>query len=83
VWELRIAFSEARVGPTTLKVQPRLNPSVGANAPAQENRTAPADDQAAAVRKQARLDQGEIAGLNDRLNKVERELADRSADLAQ
>jgi hypothetical protein len=33
------------------------------------------------LRKQARLDQGEIASLNDRLNRVERELANRGADL--
>jgi hypothetical protein len=71
----------ASAGPTSSKVQPRLDPPVGANVPAQENRTAPADDQAAALRRQARLDQREIANLNDRLNRVERELADRSADL--
>lgn len=67
--------------PTASKVEPHLNPSVGANVSAMENRTAPADDQAAELRKQARLDQGEIASLNDQLNQVERELADRSADL--
>jgi microcompartment protein CcmL/EutN len=75
------AAAVASAGPTSSKVQPRISPSVGANVPAKENRTAPADDQAAALRKQARLDQGEIANLNDRLNQVERELADRSADL--
>jgi hypothetical protein len=68
-------------GPTASKVEPRLNPSVEAKFPEPQNRTAPADDLAAAVRKQARLDQGEIASLNDQLNQVERELADRSAGL--
>jgi hypothetical protein len=52
-----------------------------ATAPAREEKAPPANDQAAALRKQARLDQGEIASLNDRLNQVERELADRRADL--
>jgi hypothetical protein len=76
--------SAAAVGsarPTASNIQQGLNPSVGANVPAQENRTAPADDQAAALRKQARLDQGEITSLNNQLNQVERELADRSLDL--
>jgi hypothetical protein len=68
-------------GPAALKVQPRLNPSAGANVPAQENRAAQADDQAAVLRKQARLNQGEIARLNDQLSQVEVELAERSADL--
>jgi hypothetical protein len=71
----------ASAGPTASKVQPPLNPYVRAKFPAQENRTAPAGDQAAALRRQARLDQREIADLNDQLNRVERELADRSADL--
>jgi chromosome segregation ATPase len=43
--------------------------------------TPPADDQAAALRRQTRLDEGKIAGPNHQLNKLERELADRSADL--
>ena len=68
-------------GPIASKVQARLNPSAGTNVPAHENRTPSADDQAATLRKQARLDHGEIASLNDQLNRVERELADRSADL--
>jgi len=68
-------------GPTASKIQPALNPSVGAGAPAKESRTAPTADQAAALRNQARLDQGKIASLNERLNQVERQLADRSADL--
>jgi hypothetical protein len=71
----------ASAGPTASKVQSRLNSSVGAKVPAPQSQTAPADDLVAAVRKQARLDQGEIANLNDQLNRVERELADRSADL--
>jgi hypothetical protein len=68
-------------GPTGSKVEPRLSPPEVANLPAQENRMAPADDQAAALRRQARLDQREIDSLNDQLNRLERELADRSADL--
>jgi len=75
------ATTIASSAPTVSRVEPRLNPSVDANAPAQESRTAPADDQAAALRKQAHLDQGEIARLNDQLNQVEKELADRNADL--
>jgi hypothetical protein len=67
--------------PTASKVQPRLNASLGANVPAPESRTAPVDDEAAALRKQARLDQREIARLNDQLSRVERDLADRSAVL--
>jgi hypothetical protein len=81
---LRGHGSAAAVAPTgqvASKVQPRLGSSPGANVPGQENRTISADDQAAALRKQARLDQAEIASLNDRLNLAERELADRSADL--
>ena len=76
-----LAVAVAPAGPAASKVEPRISPSVGVNAPARENRMISADDQAAALRKQTRLDQGEIARLNDRLNKVERELADRSADL--
>jgi hypothetical protein len=68
-------------GPIASRVQPRPNPSLMATAPAREEKAPPANDQAAALRKQARLDQGEIASLNDRLNQVERELADRRADL--
>jgi hypothetical protein len=49
--------------------------------PAHDEKIASADDQAAALRKRTRLDQGEIAGLNDQLNKLEGELADRSSDL--
>jgi hypothetical protein len=75
------ATTIASSAPTVSRVEPRLNPSVDANAPAQESRTAPADDQAAALRKQVHLDQGEIARLNDQLNQVEKELADRNADL--
>jgi hypothetical protein len=71
----------ASAGPSALKAQPSLRPSVLANPSAQENRPATADDQAAALRKQARLDQGEIASLNNQLNQVERELADRGVDL--
>jgi hypothetical protein len=71
----------ASVGPTASKFQPPLNPSVGANVPAPQNRTAPGDNQDAELRKQTRLDQGKIASLTDRLNHVERELTDRSADL--
>ena len=76
-----LAAAVASAGSTASKVQPRLNPSVGANVPAPQSQTASADDQAAAVRKQARLDQGKIASLNDQLNRAEGELADRSADL--
>jgi predicted RNase H-like nuclease (RuvC/YqgF family) len=36
---------------------------------------------AAALRNHAPFDRGKIASLNDRLNQVDRELADRSADL--
>jgi hypothetical protein len=66
---------------TTSKAQPRLNTSMGAKVPAEENRTAPAGGQADALRILARRHQREIASLNDQLNQVERELADRSADL--
>jgi hypothetical protein len=75
------ASASASAGPTGSRIQPYLNPAVGANHPAQEDRTALAVDQAAALRKQARLERGEIASLNDRLNQVESELADRSTDL--
>jgi hypothetical protein len=75
------AAAVASAGPTASRVEPRFHAPVGANVPAQESRAASADDQAAALRKQGRLDQGKIANLNDRLNQVERELADRSADL--
>ena len=67
--------------PITSRVEPGPNPSLMAPAPAHEEKTAPADDQAAALRNQTRLDQGKIASLNDQLNQVERELADRRADL--
>src|SRR5580658_3558020 len=75
------ASASASAGPTGSRIQPYLNPPVGTNSAAQENRTAPAVDQAAALRKQARLERGEIASLNDLLNKAESEMADRSADL--
>jgi hypothetical protein len=71
----------APAGPIASKLQPRPNPSLTVTTPAHDEKIAPADDQAAALRKRTRLDQGEIAGLNDQLNKLERELADRSADL--
>jgi hypothetical protein len=71
----------ASAGPIASRVQPRPNPSLTATAPAHEEKAAPTDDHAAALRNQARLDQGKITRLNDRLNQVERELADRSADL--
>jgi hypothetical protein len=71
----------APAGSTAPSSPPRLDPSVTATVPAHQDKTPPADDQAAALRKQARLDQGEIARLNEQLNQVERELADRSADL--
>jgi hypothetical protein len=61
--------------------QPGLNPSPTAIAPVHVEKNTPADDQSAALRNQTRLDQGKIATLNDRLNQVERALADRSADL--
>jgi archaellum component FlaC len=69
------------VGSTASKVQPSLSPPVEANAPAKGNRIAPPGDQAAALREQDRLDQRELASLNDRFNQAERELAERSADL--
>jgi len=71
----------APAGPIASKLQPRPNPSLTVTTPAHDEKIASADDQAAALRKQARLEQGEIASLNDQLNQVERELADRSADL--
>jgi transcriptional regulator with XRE-family HTH domain len=71
----------ASAGPIASKLQPRPNSSLTATAPARDEKIAPADNQAATLRKQARLDQREIASLNDQLNQVERELADRSADL--
>jgi hypothetical protein len=67
--------------PPASRVQPLPNPSLTTSAAAHEEKTAPADDQAVALRNQARLDQGKISSLNDRLNQVERELADRSAAL--
>jgi hypothetical protein len=69
------------VGPIASRLQPGPNPSLTGAVPAREEKTAPTDDQAATLRKQGRLDQVEIASLNDQLNQVERELADRSADL--
>jgi Putative zinc-finger len=68
-------------GPIAPRVESRSSPSLTAAAPAREEKTASADGQAAAMRKQAHLDQGKIASLNDQLNQVERELADRRADL--
>jgi len=67
--------------PIASRIQPGPNPSPTATAPAHVEKTTSADDQAAALRNQSRLDQGKIASLNDRLYQVERELADRSADL--
>jgi hypothetical protein len=71
----------APAGPIASKLQPRPNPSLTVTTPAHDEKIASADDQAAALRKRTRLDQGEIAGLNDQLNRVERELAERSGDL--
>jgi hypothetical protein len=56
-------------------------PPETAATPASETKIAPGDGQAAALPKQARLDELELAKLNDRLDGLERELAKRSADL--
>jgi hypothetical protein len=75
------AAAVSSAGPIAPRVESRPSPSLTAAATAREEKTAWADGQAAALRKQASVDQGKIASLNDRLNQVERELADRSADL--
>jgi hypothetical protein len=60
---------------------PRLDPAVTAAIPAQQGKTPTADDQAAALRSQARLTQEELTKLKDQLSHVESELAERNADL--
>jgi len=71
----------ASAGPAQSRNQTRPNLTQGPDGQAKTTGIPLADDQAAGLRREARLDQGKIASLNDRLNQVERELADRSADL--
>jgi hypothetical protein len=59
----------------------RRNPSVPAIVPAHQDKTPLADDKAHALRVQARLNQQELTRLKDQLSQVEKELADRDADL--
>jgi hypothetical protein len=57
------------------------DPPETAATPAPETKTAPEAGQAARLRNQARLDQRELAKLNDRVDELESELAKRSEDL--
>jgi hypothetical protein len=59
----------------------RLNPSVPPAVPVHQDKAPPADDMAAALRNQARQNQQELTRLKDQLSQVEKELADRNADL--
>jgi len=59
----------------------RVNPSGTSAAPASERMTAQDDGHTNGLRNQVRLDQLELAKLNDRLDELESELAKRSADL--
>jgi hypothetical protein len=60
---------------------PRPDPPATAAATATGKRPVPEDDRTAELRIQARRDHEEITGLKDQLAQLERELADRSADL--
>ena len=60
---------------------PLLNSSATLTAPAQSDRAAPAVDHADALRNNGRLNQLEMARLNDRLNQMETQLSERNAVL--
>jgi hypothetical protein len=59
----------------------RSDRSAPAAIPSKDKKPAPADDQAAALRSQARQNQQELNRLKDKLGQVEVELADRNANL--
>jgi hypothetical protein len=70
-----------QVEPIALSNPPRVIPSVPATVPAHQDKISPADDKAAALRNQARLNQQELTRLKDQLSQVENELVERNADL--
>ena len=60
---------------------PRVIPSAPGTVPAYQGKMPPADDKTAELRNQVRLNQQELTRLKDQLNQVEKELAERNADL--
>jgi len=76
--------SDAAVAPAGSSApgnSPRINPPAKATVLARQGKTPPADDQAASLRSQARVNQQEMTRLKDQLGQLERELAQRNADL--
>lgn len=61
----------------------RFDRSAGAALPSEEKKPVPVDDQAAALRSQARQNQQELTRLKEKLGQVEEELAERNANLDQ
>jgi hypothetical protein len=60
---------------------PRSDRSAAAALPSEEKKPVPADDQAAALRSQARQNQQELTRLKEKLGQVEEELTERNANL--
>jgi len=60
---------------------PSINPPATASVPAHQGNALPVDDQTAALRSQARANQQEMTRMKDQLGRMEKELAERNADL--
>jgi hypothetical protein len=60
---------------------PRAIPSVPATLPVHQDKASLSDDKAEALRDQARLNQQALTRLKDQVSQVEKELAERNADL--
>ena len=79
--EARSEAAALEVGSIAPSNRPRATPSIPATVRAHQDETPPADDKAAALRDQARLYQQGLTRLKNRLSQVEKELAERNADL--
>jgi hypothetical protein len=77
----RMDASVAPAGPLAPSTPLRSDRSAPAALPSEDKKPAPADDQTAALRSQARQNQQELTRLKEKLGQVEEELAERNANL--
>jgi hypothetical protein len=77
----RTNASVAPAGSVEPGTRSHFDRSAAAALPSEEKKPAPADDRAAASRRQALQSRQELSKLKDKLGQVEEELADRSAKL--
>jgi hypothetical protein len=77
----RTDASVAPAGSPAPSTPARIAQSAAAALPSEEKKPAPEDDQAAALRSQARQNQQELTKLREKLGQVEEELAERNANL--